>query len=467
MSLQALAAFALLGAINTFVASRVNSQVTDAYMDEPFHVPQAQAYCEGRYLHWDPKLTTPPGLYIVSNALLWPLGLLSGWSPLHTWCSMNLLRFTNLMFSPVLFWVLYRLSRTLHRREQPAAHALNALALSLFPVGYFFNFLYYTDTGSVTLVLLSYLFSLSGWHGSSALVAAFSLFFRQTNAVWIAFIAALAIIRRLSEFDKKTGNVQQLVNTPASRTKPIDIAHALAEAIRLVFAHPLAVVRTALPYALVLASFAAFIVWNGGIVLGDKSNHVAVTHIPQLFYFICFAVGFSAPHTLLSWRRLQDTLQSIRRRPVVFTIAVAAMIGLVHRFTYEHPFILSDNRHFTFYLWRRVFRLHPVVKYALTPAYAVAAVHWWRAMARSQSFIWCLGFVVALVLALVPSPLIEFRYFILPFVLYRLHLPLASTRTLAIETGMYLAVNAGTIGLFLLRPFRWASEPNAWQRFMW
>lgn len=30
--------------------------------DEPFHIPQAQAYCRGDFEVWDPKLTTPPGL---------------------------------------------------------------------------------------------------------------------------------------------------------------------------------------------------------------------------------------------------------------------------------------------------------------------------------------------------------------------------------------------------------------------
>ena len=30
--------------------------------DEIFHIPQAQQYCRGYFLEWDPKLTTPPGL---------------------------------------------------------------------------------------------------------------------------------------------------------------------------------------------------------------------------------------------------------------------------------------------------------------------------------------------------------------------------------------------------------------------
>ena len=64
---------------------------------------------------------------------------------------------------------------------------------------------------------------------------------------------------------------------------------------------------------LVLAVFAALVVWNGGIVLGkiyqstyvfplnsrtfqgDKSNHIPVLHIPQLYYFIASTTFFGWP----------------------------------------------------------------------------------------------------------------------------------------------------------------------------
>lgn len=66
------------------------------------------------------------------------------------------------------------------------------------------------------------------------------------------------------------------------------------------------------PYSLVLAGFAGFVVWNGGIVLGkktqgrletlnadrlsgDKSNHVPVFHVPQFYYFIGFCSLFGWP----------------------------------------------------------------------------------------------------------------------------------------------------------------------------
>lgn len=46
--------------------------------DEPFHVPQTQAYCAGRWGEWDPKITTFPGLYLVGVAWAAALRLVRG-----------------------------------------------------------------------------------------------------------------------------------------------------------------------------------------------------------------------------------------------------------------------------------------------------------------------------------------------------------------------------------------------------
>jgi hypothetical protein len=42
----------------------------------------------------------------------------------------------------------------------------------------------------------------------------------------------------------------------------------------------------------------------------------------------------------------------------------------------HHPFLLSDNRHYTFYVWRRVFMLHPIMPYLLVPGYLACAWAW-------------------------------------------------------------------------------------------
>jgi alpha-1,2-glucosyltransferase len=43
----------------------------------------------------------------------------------------------------------------------------------------------------------------------------------------------------------------------------------------------------------------------------------------------------------------------------------------------HHPFLLADNRHYTFYVWRRVFMLHPAVPYLLVPGYIACFWAWW------------------------------------------------------------------------------------------
>lgn len=43
------------------LALLVSHVVPDPYMDEIFHVPQAQRYCKGD-MTWDPMITTLPGV---------------------------------------------------------------------------------------------------------------------------------------------------------------------------------------------------------------------------------------------------------------------------------------------------------------------------------------------------------------------------------------------------------------------
>ena len=43
--------------------------------DEIFHIPAAERYCQSNYSYWDPKITTPPGLYIYSSLIAKAVGL--------------------------------------------------------------------------------------------------------------------------------------------------------------------------------------------------------------------------------------------------------------------------------------------------------------------------------------------------------------------------------------------------------
>lgn len=101
-----------------------------------------------------------------------------------------------------------------------------------------------------------------------------------------------------------------------------------------------------------------------------------------------------------------------------------------------------------------------------------------------------LVWIAATALSLVTAPLVEPRYFIIPWVMWRLHLPpsptlvalrqqrpadeneraradLATNAPKFLETAWFIAINAITGYVFLYKGFEWPQEPGKIQRFMW
>ena len=154
-----------------------------------------------------------------------------------------------------------------------------------------------------------------------------------------------------------------------------------------------------------------------------------------------------------------------------------------------------------FYLLRRLFIPYPTAKYLVTPIYLFSLWTWtWRLrqsplltplshevildfiLGRSATLLWTSGFITCTALVLVPTPLIEPRYFLIPTILLRIQLASASPTlpsgtedpddngTVSLEEwreyGFNTIVNVATVGLFLVRKFRWEGW-EGWMRFMW
>ena len=209
------------------------------------------------------------------------------------------------------------------------------------------------------------------------------------------------------------------------------------------------------------------------------------------------------------------------------TVLVGAVIltsVIVHYNTIVHPFTLADNRHYMFYVFRRLM-MHPAIKFLATPVYCIgawavvqslgapASVHLSTNKQKQKANLKAKrtnpidkagpppdrplrinlavageGAPVSFVavwfatsaLQLVSAPLVEPRYFILPWVMWRLRVPKAGSderqqknwwsghdHRLWIETVWFLLVNAVTGYIFLYRGFEWAQEAGKIQRFMW
>lgn len=132
-----------------------------------------------------------------------------------------------------------------------------------------------------------------------------------------------------------------------------------------------------------------------------------------------------------------------------------------------HPFILADNRHFTFYIWR-YFLSKELIRFLLVPAYAICLLVMFESLVHKPT-LWIFFYAIALSLTLIPSPLIEFRYFLIPFFLYRIHLDPEEANVLYhYEWLYYMAINTLVFYLFLMYPFTWKHDDAGFtQRFMW
>ncbi|PPQ92704.1 hypothetical protein CVT25_014011 [Psilocybe cyanescens] len=279
--------YAVFCTICVTVLKEMNTIVDEPYMDEPFHIPQAQAYCRGEFSSWDSKITTPPGLYFVS-VFLKRLFLVK--------CNLAMLRLTPLLTLMALPLALTRLI-SYYKRERPPASILSplpeAIVLAAFPIAWFFGFLYYTEVPSLLLVVCTVVAAFENRHWLAALLGLVSCTFRQTNIVWVLYAYASSQLMHLRFRRPIPGKppLAKLHDPPALAAGPGDLLQAIVSAPKVLSD----ILFAFIPYTLVLAVFGAFVVWNEGIVLGDKSNHIPSFHIPQLYYFVASATFFGWP----------------------------------------------------------------------------------------------------------------------------------------------------------------------------
>jgi alpha-1,2-glucosyltransferase len=244
--------------------------------------------------------------------------------------------------------------------------------------------------------------------------------------------------------------------------------------------------------------------------------YVVFFSIPLLYPYL---LNIVIPQNLIPTAIRSSTIKQQHPRIVIALPIMAIMLAIVHYNTIIHPFTLADNRHYTFYVFRILLR-HPLIKYLAVPIYFICA---WAVITalgapapspaqstdRKQgkqpenkfphpapppndtplntnlrtSFL--LLWLLATSLSVITAPLVEPRYFIVPWLIWRLHLtPTSHTndkasesnRTLLskahnhrlwLETAWFLVINASVGYIFLYRGFEWVQEPGLVQRFMW
>ncbi|KAL2250517.1 UNVERIFIED_CONTAM: Dol-P-Glc:Glc(2)Man(9)GlcNAc(2)-PP-Dol alpha-1,2-glucosyltransferase [Sesamum indicum] len=493
------------------VSILVNRIVPKPYMDEIFHVPQAQQYCRGNFRSWDPMITTPPGLYFLSLAYVASLfpGLLC-MQPVSSFpdsCSTSILRLTNGVLSVLCSILVYEIITHLRPSLDDKKATFRAVVLSLYPLHWFFTFLYYTDVASLTAVLAMYLLILKKKFLLSSLLGALSVLIRQTNIIWMLFVACAGVIEFAESHQRNSAEVVDFSRSrekddlfanrkgasmisnlrkrragsgardknkfPSQITIPMTHSSGLFDEIQNIIIiswnHFWELLVSFSPFFMVFVAFVAFVRWNGSIVLGAKDAHAVSPHFAQLLYFAAVSAVFMLP-VHFSLDQVAVLFQQFRKNKLLnffqWLMALTISFLSVQFFSIAHPYLLADNRHYPFYLWRKVINFHWSTKYLMVPLYVYSWLSIVSNLAKDQKKLWVLVYFVACAASLVPAPLIEFRYYTIPFFFLILHTNITDHKSWLVMGVLYLAINCFTMYVFLFRPFSWKHEAGT-QRFIW
>ncbi|XP_043471670.1 putative Dol-P-Glc:Glc(2)Man(9)GlcNAc(2)-PP-Dol alpha-1,2-glucosyltransferase [Leptopilina heterotoma] len=422
------------------------------FIDEVFHIPQTQRYCDGNFTSWDPKITTLPGVYLITTIFLAPFGF----------CNETIfIRSTNLIATFLNFFLISSICR-LKNSQDSLINLVSSYNIVLFPPLFFWFFLYYTDVFSVTMILAVNLLHLQGRIKSSALAGVVSVIVRQTNIIWVALIGIEEVLNFLELKAEKSlsGDVR---NSSKHLQWLLDTINVQVRRGLLSFLKFSMEILSALtPYIIVGILFLAFIVWNGDIVVGDRTAHVPTIHVPQLFYFFAFTFCFAWPYMLAYLKAfLCDSLEHW----IVSSFIFSLLVVIIHSNTLVHPYVLADNRHYVFYVWNYFMGRYSYFKYLPIPFYCFCFYAFFKCL-KNMRFLSRILFFICTCVVLVPQLLLEPRYFIIPYIIFRLNLQNIRPWQIALETLTMFLINFVQFYIFVSKVFYWKDQEYP-QRISW
>ncbi|MGH9425854.1 MAG: hypothetical protein ACRD2L_06050 [Terriglobia bacterium] len=329
--------------------------------DETFHIRQVHKFLAGSFTP-NPSITTIPGYHYI----LFALAKLTGWQTNAS------LRLFSLLFGIGCVILIWRLTTSVYRK------VLFACVPIIFP--YFF--LVYTDIASLFFVLLGLYFIQAHKYTPAAFAAIIACSMRQTDIVWLTFLGLYAYIGKFGfTFDSK-------------KKKWIE--------------------RNLWSFALGLVLFLLFLLWNhGNVSLGDLRSHpTGPLHMSNvwfmLFLFALLFLPFALPKAL-------ETVKRFWRKPLFWIATPGVFIFFLVSFTNTHPYNLKWANYFirnAILIFSTQSLAHKTL-FFIPIFITLAALISTKLDTAAQYLLYPMS-----VLFLVPSWLIEPRYYIIPFTLF-------------------------------------------------
>lgn len=335
--------------------------------DEGYHLPQISSFLRGSF-EVSPHLTVLPVYHAAMAAILKLIG--AG--------SVAEARMITFLGSAVSIWFFHLIVRRLWPEERYLRTAQFVFLPILFPM----HFLIYTDTWALAFVLVALERTLADrpWQSAAAIMVAVLL--RQPHLVWAGMMWVL------------------LVWQPGP-------FHTIWRFIKDHWR------QTTLPFALLFAAFCGFFVINRGIAIGDKQQHEIGLNLANLWFFgLCFFFAF-LPTCLGTVCRHWGNL---RRHPAGATVVSAAGFGLfLSTYHASHQY---NQPTLWFYLRNRILYVTtqtPALKVITFIPVSLGLACFLLAPMKERRFRILIPISLA---SITVMPLIEQRYYLVPFSMF-------------------------------------------------
>lgn len=360
--------------------------------DEGFHAGMVDAFLRGDWDNLPTSVTTPPYFHAVLAFLTHISGVEKA--------TLEAMRASQLLLSIGAIPCFYFIAQRLNHSNCDIRMLMCLFLPTYLPL---FN-LVYTDPPSLTFTVLMVLLTLQKHYVAASLVAILGLAVRQMTIIW-AFYCALFVA--LDYIDSRYDSLSP----------------------KVIIRHFWSIIKGLLPrlapYLLPAAVFIAYVIYNGGIVAGDKEAHPTSFNLANLFCFLIASFFLFLPYQL---EKLGDNIATIKQNkwlwyalPILFCLYMA-FHKITHSYNKEsmdwwvHNQLLIVSS--TNALHKLLFFI-PVVWALLT---------YWN-IAKSSQKPWQMFLIYGCgALSFVPLPLVELRYYLVTFILFMLWKPKLSNR---------------------------------------
>ncbi len=244
--------------------------------------------------------------------------------------------------------------------------------IALTPTIYFFHFMDYTDSASLALIAMIYYYNLVESEFRLSICSLGAVFIRQNNLIWIVF---MMVYRAINQYNKQM-------------KAPLPFIQRCINAIQVLFRNKFLIIAQEKFQILIIVIFYSYIHYfnEGQLVFGDHSHHKMKFHPTQLLYLSLFLVlnmPFNLDELISAFKNIFRKIYYSKHSLSAYLFLLSISIILVDKFTLVHDFTLADNRHYIFYLYRKIYQ-YSFWRFGMCLVYPICWIFLFKSIVKSE-----------------------------------------------------------------------------------